>query len=149
MCFTTGRMRIVLCDAWRVSPVAMMQFHIKVSCASNFMYCDLVDPTAVNSMNQYGKSLEKPKKGFGFSVQSGPDASEKIKGTFTHDRTRTSSGSNRSVFRLNHWATAYPISNIKIAVLSSGNRTHITVPKDILTTIALHHSASEVLIEFD
>ena len=38
-----------------------------------------------------------------------------------------------------------------IAVLLSvgGNRTHVTVPKDILTMIALYHSDIEVLIEFD
>ena len=36
---------------------------------------------------------------------------ERIKVIFTHDRTRTSWGSNRSVFLLNHWATAFPISN--------------------------------------
>ena len=38
-----------------------------------------------------------------------------------------------------------------IAVLLpvGGNRTHVTVPKDFLTTIALYHSAIEVLIEFD
>ena len=35
-----------------------------------------------------------------------------------------------------------------IAVLSlvGGNRTHVTIPKDILTTTALYHSAIEVLI---
>jgi len=31
----------------------------------------------------------------------------------------------------------------------SGNRTHVRLPKDILTMIALYHSAIEVLIEFD
>ena len=38
-----------------------------------------------------------------------------------------------------------------IAVLLSvgGNRTNVTIPKDILTTIALYRSAIEVLIEFD
>ena len=38
-----------------------------------------------------------------------------------------------------------------IAVLLpvGGNRTHVTVPKDILTTITLSYSAIEVLIEFD
>ena len=30
-----------------------------------------------------------------------------------------------------------------------GNRTHVTVPKDILTTIDLYHSAIAVYIEFD
>jgi len=38
-----------------------------------------------------------------------------------------------------------------IAVLLpvGGNRTHVTVPKDILMTIPLYHSAVEVRIEFD
>jgi len=38
-----------------------------------------------------------------------------------------------------------------IAVLLpvGGNRTHVTVPKDILTTIDLYHLAIEVFIEFD
>ena len=30
-----------------------------------------------------------------------------------------------------------------------GNRTHVAVPKTLLTTEALYHSATEVLIEFD
>ena len=30
-----------------------------------------------------------------------------------------------------------------------GNRTHVAVPKNLLTTEALNHSATEVLIEFD
>jgi len=30
-----------------------------------------------------------------------------------------------------------------------GNRTHVAVPKNLLTTEALYHSATEVLIEFD
>ena len=29
-----------------------------------------------------------------------------------------------------------------------GNRTHVAVPKNLLTTEALYHSATEVLIEF-
>jgi len=38
-----------------------------------------------------------------------------------------------------------------IAVLLpvGGNQTHVTVPKDFLTSIELYHSASKVLIEFD
>jgi len=38
-----------------------------------------------------------------------------------------------------------------IAVLLpvSANRTHLTLPKDFLTTIALYHSVIEVLIVFD
>jgi len=31
----------------------------------------------------------------------------------------------------------------------SGNRTHVAVPKNLLVTEALYHSAAEVLIEFD
>ena len=45
-----------------------------------------------------------------------------------------------------------PLSSCRlIAVLLpvGGNRTHVTVPKDFLTTIALYHLAIEVLIEFD
>jgi len=40
---------------------------------------------------------------------------------------------------------------IVIAVLLpvGGNRTHVRVPKDILTMISLYHSSIEVLIEFD
>jgi len=40
---------------------------------------------------------------------------------------------------------------VMIAVLLTvrGNRTHVTVPKDILTMIALYHSAIKVLVEFD
>ena len=30
-----------------------------------------------------------------------------------------------------------------------GNRTHVAVPKDLLMTIALYHSATEVFIEFN
>ena len=39
-------------------------------------------------------------------------------------------------------------THVMIAVLSlvGGNRTHVTIPKDILTTTALYHSAIEVLI---
>ena len=42
-------------------------------------------------------------------------------------------------------------ANVMIAVLLpvGGNRTHVTVPKDLLPTIAEYHSAIEVLIEFD
>jgi len=41
--------------------------------------------------------------------------------------------------------------HVMIAVLLpvGGNRTHETVPQDILTTTALHHSDIEVLVEFD
>jgi len=38
---------------------------------------------------------------------------------------------------------------IAVHLSVGGNRTHVTIPKDILTTIALYHSAIEVLIEFD
>jgi len=30
-----------------------------------------------------------------------------------------------------------------------GNRTHVAVPKNLLTTEALYHSANEILIKFD
>ena len=43
----------------------------------------------------------------------GKERCERIKVTFTHDRTRTNSGSNRSVFCFNHWATAIPILDIE------------------------------------
>ena len=33
-------------------------------------------------------------------------------------------------------------------VTGGGNRTHVAVPKNLLTTEALYHSATEVLIEF-
>jgi len=41
-------------------------------------------------------------------------------------------------------------AHVMIAVLSpgGGNRIHVTVPKVFLTTIALYHSAIEILIEF-
>jgi len=38
---------------------------------------------------------------------------------------------------------------ITVLLPVSGNRTHVTVPKEILTTIAIHHLDIEVLIKFD
>ena len=42
-------------------------------------------------------------------------------------------------------------AHVMIAVLftGGGNRTHVAVPKNLFTTEALYHSATEVLIEFD
>ena len=38
---------------------------------------------------------------------------------------------------------------ISVLLPVGGNRTHVTVPEDILTLTAFYHSAFEVLIEFD
>jgi len=37
----------------------------------------------------------------------------------------------------------------RILFTGGGNRTHVAVSKNLLTTEALYHSATEVLIEFD
>ena len=52
-------------------------------------------------------------------------------------------------YKILHVVCMFCVRVIAALLPVGGNRTHVTVPKDILTMIALYHSAIEVLIEFD
>jgi len=60
-------------------------------------------------------------------------------------------GFHRSVQALAHDGLLQSglLDSDRIPFTGGGNRTHVAVPKNLLTTEALYHSATEVLIEFD
>jgi len=54
-----------------------------------------------------------------------------------------------TVFKIEHPDHDKGVRDDRSPFTGGGSRTHVAVPKNLLTTEALYHSATEVLMEFD